>query len=192
MKKQFCHAFTLVEILVTISLIFVLASILFAVMGPARESGRRSVCMHNLHQWGLAFAMYRADYDGIDPDKGFGLTHAEMGLPPFSSVFWFEKAYKLAGTAVMWCPSTHSIPSNEHWATKYQTVGFLSEENGSQVKNITALHGTDFPLIVCDMHNIDIDFDHQPTWAVKNIQVLRLDQRVQYHSVHVRTSVTDE
>jgi prepilin-type N-terminal cleavage/methylation domain-containing protein/prepilin-type processing-associated H-X9-DG protein len=56
-------AFTLIELLVVIAIIGILAALSFPVFARVRESGRRSSCLSNLHQLGLAFKMYAQDYD---------------------------------------------------------------------------------------------------------------------------------
>lgn len=55
--------FTLIELLVVISIISILAAILFPVFARARENARRTGCMSNMKQIGLAFTMYAQDYD---------------------------------------------------------------------------------------------------------------------------------
>ena len=55
--------FTLIELLVVISIIAVLAAMLFPVFARAREKGRQAACSSNLRQLGMADAMYRSDYD---------------------------------------------------------------------------------------------------------------------------------
>jgi prepilin-type N-terminal cleavage/methylation domain-containing protein/prepilin-type processing-associated H-X9-DG protein len=56
-------AFTLIELLVVIAIIAILAAILFPVFARARENARKSSCMSNLKQLGLAWMQYSQDYD---------------------------------------------------------------------------------------------------------------------------------
>ncbi len=59
--------FTLIELLVVIAIISILASILFPVFARARENARRTSCLSNLKQFGLAAMQYVQDYDGWYP-----------------------------------------------------------------------------------------------------------------------------
>ena len=61
------RAFTLIELLVVIALIALLAAILFPVFAQARANARKAASISNLKQIGLAMAMYRNDYDSINP-----------------------------------------------------------------------------------------------------------------------------
>ena len=55
--------FTLIELLVVIAIIAILAAILFPVFAQARESARKTTCISNMKQIGLAITMYIGDYD---------------------------------------------------------------------------------------------------------------------------------
>lgn len=66
LKPQHKHpyqGFTLIEILVVISIIALLAAILFPVFSQARERARRVSCLSNMRQLGIGLAMYAQDSD---------------------------------------------------------------------------------------------------------------------------------
>ncbi len=56
-------AFTLIELLVVISIIAILASLLFPVFATAKRSAKGSACLSNLHSLGLASSLYSNDFD---------------------------------------------------------------------------------------------------------------------------------
>lgn len=62
-KSRDCRKFTMVELLVVISIIMILASLLFPSLGKAKELARASECQGHLKQFGLAAAEYSNDYN---------------------------------------------------------------------------------------------------------------------------------
>ena len=54
--------FTLVELLVVVAIIAILAGLLLPALAHARNQGKGSVCLGNLHQLGLASYYYAADW----------------------------------------------------------------------------------------------------------------------------------
>ncbi|MFZ4506690.1 MAG: type II secretion system protein [Fimbriimonas sp.] len=61
------RAFTLIELLVVIAIIAILAAILFPVFAQAKESAKKTACLSNGRQIGLAVRMYLADHEDVMP-----------------------------------------------------------------------------------------------------------------------------
>jgi len=59
------RAFTLIELLVVIAIIAILAAILFPVFAQAKEAAKKTHCVSNTKQTGLASMMYAADWDDV-------------------------------------------------------------------------------------------------------------------------------
>ncbi len=68
-RYLFGHGFTLVELLVVISIIGVLVALLLPAVQAARESARRNSCMNHLRQQGLAIQSYHGQ-EGHFPSGG--------------------------------------------------------------------------------------------------------------------------
>ncbi len=61
------RGFTLIELLVVIAIIVLLTVILLPVFSGARAMARRTACISNLRQIGLALNLYRQDYEELPP-----------------------------------------------------------------------------------------------------------------------------
>ena len=117
-RKAQRTGFTLIELLVVIAIIAILASILFPVFARARENARRTSCLSNLKQMGLALMQYTQDHDEGFPLAIVGRATASSGpnLPPGliwtnDNWFWPQTIYEYhKSTAVFICPSS-SKPS---------------------------------------------------------------------------------
>lgn len=62
--------FSLIEILVVLTIIAILASIVLPVYATIRNRAKMAVCQSNLRQIGMAFQAYLDDWDGCYPNTG--------------------------------------------------------------------------------------------------------------------------
>jgi len=63
------HGFTLVELLVVISIIALLLALLLPALSKAREVAKNMVCGSNLRQIGIGYQLYSMDHDGWGPPE---------------------------------------------------------------------------------------------------------------------------
>lgn len=104
--------FTLIELLVVIAIIAILAAILFPVFARARENARRSSCLSNTKQLGLAALQYSQDYDErMVPAQHVDGTFWSVLLQPYAK-----------SNQLFYCPSD-SLHSS---ATAFGTGGEIS------------------------------------------------------------------
>jgi len=74
------HGFTLVELLVVSAIIGLLVALLLPAIQAARESARRTQCVNNLHQIGVAMTSFH-DANGQFPSAFLSRPGGVMGLP---------------------------------------------------------------------------------------------------------------
>lgn len=71
--KKCCDGFTLIELLVVIAILAILASLLLPALGRGRCLARRTSCMNEMKQWGVAMEIYVQDNQGYIPRESFGV-----------------------------------------------------------------------------------------------------------------------
>lgn len=109
--------FTMVELLVVISIIAILIAILLPALTKARESARRVLCMSNLRQIGLGDTLYLLDYHDwmtayyetpmVESNIVWHLNSAHKYSQARSRVEIFKSYWS---TKIIWCPNLLNDP----------------------------------------------------------------------------------
>lgn len=135
------RAFTLVEILVVITIIALLAAMLFPVMVEARARGYRTSCASNLRQIGQGLEMYRGDSDGILP-----IAIPDAGRDPILA--YFPKPVRMCSTGPFHFFYRFSVVhSNPYFTTFWEDHGVKDHVAGTYWEPDPG-----FVLAICHAH----------------------------------------
>ena len=125
------RAFTLLELLVVISIIAALMAVLLPVLGRVRKQARATACQVTLRQWATTLAHYADDYQGRLPNEDnatiWVLTARDLHIPPtrtitdFSSDANYVSDYHAVRTEGMLCPMATKPGSRANYGGKVIT-----------------------------------------------------------------------
>jgi len=134
------RGFTLIEVLVVIAIIAILAAMLFPVFARAREMARKTSCMSNLRQLGMANHMYAQDWMGkfvVEPTQNNphpGLCRALYPYVGSRHIFYCPAARaceKYAQSTEYCGPPESIIDTDENWdqgSISYRYFCFLETD----------------------------------------------------------------
>ena len=95
-RRKIVSAFTLIELLVVIAIIAILAAMLLPALSAAKKKGQQAVCLSNLKQIGLAFAVYLSDNNRF-PDRRDLKSSLPGGFQPWGNSVWPRSATTPSG-----------------------------------------------------------------------------------------------
>lgn len=119
-KRKFTQGFTLIEILVVISIIAVLMAFIFPSVMKAKEAAAATADLSQLSQINKAFLMYTSDHDGRYPSIKESSDEGEVripGIPGRSAVYtWVHRIFPyVKSLETFWSPATKNckVPGRE-------------------------------------------------------------------------------
>jgi prepilin-type N-terminal cleavage/methylation domain-containing protein/prepilin-type processing-associated H-X9-DG protein len=170
MKNDHRRGFTLIELLVVIAIIGLLIALLLPAVQAAREAARRTQCVNNLKQLGVALHTYESTFRAFPPgyisnfdasgnDTGPGWGWAVLLLPQVEQKPLFDSVNlnvpiedagnstsRLTRIAVYLCPSDDQAPS---WLAMKRDANGIPIQSICQVAsaNYIGMYGTSDPGI---------------------------------------------
>jgi len=126
--------FTLIELLIVITIIAILTSLLLPSLKKSQDLAKRIKCMGNLRQIGNAFNMYCQDYNSYFPSC---LDYSQGGSP----IWWQSKlAYYISPKAtythpIYRCPSQADILINYCYAIN-TCLAYYHKADGTLVRQV--------------------------------------------------------
>ncbi len=160
------QAFTLIELLVVIAIIAILAAILFPVFQKVRENARRTSCLSNEKQLGLAFTQYTQDYDerypsGVIAGTGVGLRSYGQG--------WGGQIYTyVKSTGVYKCPDDPtSVQANNGYSASPVSYAFNANATSSALSQFNAPASS---VLLCETFGAPVRVDQADEGIYSNTQ----------------------
>jgi len=146
--QPFSIAFTLVELLVVISIIGLLAGLAVPAINSGLKSAKAGACLSNLHQIGVATVAYAADNNLKLPDAGSGTT--DMWATKIATFMGGDTKKK---NNVFVCPGalkSVSEATGANVAITYGVHGGLMPKGGT-ASNITCVMRQSEVILAADM-----------------------------------------
>ena len=131
--------FTIIELLMVVSIIILLMAILLPALKKSRESAKTITCASNMKQCGLLFGMYAGDNsDSLIPNhlEGWG---GAAGVYPWSQTLYME-GYWNQRTNIVRCPSVQKDTALAGSYAEYSTYGTFLRNPGLKIYRFNQLY----------------------------------------------------
>jgi prepilin-type N-terminal cleavage/methylation domain-containing protein/prepilin-type processing-associated H-X9-DG protein len=185
--------FSLLELLVVITIIAVLASLILPALDRAKRKARWTQCLNNLRQWGLTYRQYADDNQDYLPRRGQGVKPLEqidrpedwfnalppyLKLPPYQQLFTNNQRFQAGAPSVFVCPIA-TDPGSNHFLPYAMNMNLCPWGN-SGASDATKFGAVIRPAQVVAM--ADAPGPYSATYPSKNpyAPVPRHDQRVNF------------
>ena len=163
--------FTLLELLVAVTVIGLLVALLLPAVQQARQGARRAWCQSNLHQWTIALHHFAEIHDGYLPRRGQGVQQPTTTLnraddwfnalpvflesQPYSDLTQLNACPKAEDNSVWICPEAVPLDTGKPTTTpsffaSYGMNMWLSTWNAPQPDHIERVGPTSTMVFMAD------------------------------------------
>lgn len=170
---RYRSGFTFLEMIVTLSIIMVLAGLLFPAFARSREAARRTQCQSNLRQIGTALHLYAQDNNGRLPPTEVPREWIAALMP------------RVKNTQVFVCPS-EPRDSREKYGVGVPSTFTLEDPSsavGAPAQTVSTVEGASYQyragMANDDPATVPLARDWSP-WHLDGVNVMFLDGRVQW------------
>lgn len=205
-------AFTLVELLVVIAIIAMLLAIMTPVINKAREAAKKTICLSNMRQMGIAVLCYHENFEGRFPPSSCHISDENW------QQYWLYAISKYVQSGLMFkCPSDKSKHRFVNWlmvdkkpdeSFRWSSFGYNSQldpgapENPNKYNKISNIKKPSACVWICEAPQdwTNIDHIHPEGWfniklAHRQIDYLRHKNSSNYlftdgHSENLRFEQT--
>lgn len=128
--------FTLIELLVVIAIIAILAAILFPVFTAAKENAKKTSCLNNMKQVGIASTAYMDDNDGAIVPIGMAYTGKTSKIfPSGDTLYWPDLLSRYTSNS----KGLNKCPSAKYWGLgmNHPQVGLWHISRGDGVRKLS-------------------------------------------------------
>jgi len=145
---------TMLEILIVVSILGILAAVGFVISGPLRESGRQATCSNNLRQVYAALAQYASDNDAT---SAYPELHGLAYCPGPTHLVLKPYGYQ---DSMRYCPNSpialkdrmYSTYLSPILATPKDDVNAVNSPRKYMIEKEKRL-GTALPIVECHIHD---------------------------------------
>jgi len=152
------RSFTLIELMVVISIIAVLASLLLPALQRARTMVKRTTCMSSQRQFGIAITYYLGDFNDYYPSNIYYDDNTKVWQGLLESLNYVPMLYRKTTVTNVWeptgelyCPITHE--RFVRWVVEGGRAGRQFMQNGKACTTEKVYFSYAFPTNNDDRYN---------------------------------------